>query len=122
MKFLLDESADFPLASYLQDLGYDVTTIAHDYPHALKDFEVLKIATSERRILITNDRDFGELIFRQKLPHHGIILFRLGKENIETKRAWLKIVLTDYQESLSQFIVVTNHGIRIRRLPESHSP
>ncbi len=64
MKFLLDESADFPLASFLKQLGHDVTAIAHDYPHALKDREVLSIAREEQRILIANDRDFGELIFR----------------------------------------------------------
>lgn len=117
MKFLLDESADFPLASYLKALGHDVTAIAHDYPHALKDEEVLKIAQQEKRILITNDRDFGELIFRQKLPHHGVILFRLGEEDIETKKAWLERVLVDYQKNLQHFIVVTDRGIRIRKVP-----
>ncbi len=47
MRFLLDESADYPLASFLQSIGHDVTSIAHDYPHALKDIEVLAIATAE---------------------------------------------------------------------------
>jgi|SRR5579875_40933 len=69
MKFLLDESADYPLAQFLRDLGHDVTAIAHEHPHALKDAEVLKIAVSERRVLITNDRDFGELVFRRRLGH-----------------------------------------------------
>ncbi len=51
MRFLLDESADFPLAAYLRGLGHDVTAIARDYPHALKDREVLAIAQREQRIL-----------------------------------------------------------------------
>lgn len=67
MRFLLDESADFPLAAFLKIQGHDVTAIAHDYPHALKDQEVLAIARQEQRILITNDRDFGELLVRQRL-------------------------------------------------------
>ena len=90
MTFLLDESADFPLAKVLTDLNHDVTTIARDYPHALKDREVLAIAQREERVLLTNDRDFGELIFRQQLPHSGVILFRLGSEDIATKTAWLQ--------------------------------
>lgn len=115
MKFLLDESADFPLASYLQEASHDVTAIAHDYPHVLKDEEVLKIAVKEKRVLITNDRDFGELIFRQKLRHSGVILFRLGKEDIATKKSWLKTVLANHLNSLKNFIVITDHGIRVRK-------
>src|SRR5215213_1408209 len=103
MKFLLDESADFPLAKVLTDLNHDVTTIVHDYPRAIKDKEVLAIAQREGRILITNDRDFGELIFRQRLRHSGVILFRLGSEDIATKTSWLEYLLTNYAQELSQF-------------------
>ena len=65
MRFLLDESADYPLVDFLRALGHDTTAIAHDYPSALKDATVLSIATSENRILVTNDKGFGELIFRR---------------------------------------------------------
>jgi len=116
MKFLLDESADFPLASYLKEIGHDVTAIAHDYPQALKDHEVLDIAYREQRILITNDRDFGELIFRRKLPHTGVILFRFGIENLENKRTWLQHILTSYVHDLHSFLVVTERGVRVRRM------
>jgi len=115
MKFLLDESADFPLASYLKTQGHDVTAIAHDYPHALKDREVLAVARREQRILITNDHDFGELIFRQQLPHSGVILFRLHGEDLPTKIAWLEYALTSYADQLSQFLVITERGVRVRR-------
>jgi predicted nuclease of predicted toxin-antitoxin system len=102
MRFLLDESVDYPLASFVRSLGHDTTAIAHDYPFALKDTEVLGIATAEQRVLITNDKDFGELIFRRRLPHAGVILFRL------------KHVLDHYADQLDQFIVISDHGIRIR--------
>src|SRR5437868_6632312 len=100
MKFLLDESADFPLAAVLINLNHDVTSIVHDYPNALKDTDVLVITQSEGRIPITNDRDFGELIFRRHLSHSGVILFRLGAEDLQTKAAWLKHVLTNYAGQL----------------------
>jgi predicted nuclease of predicted toxin-antitoxin system len=115
MKFLLDESADFPLADALKRLGHDVTAIARDYSHELEDLDVLTIAYEEGRILITNDRDFGELIFRQRLPHSGVILFRLGEESIETKTAWLERVLTQYANQLTNFLVITDRGVRVRR-------
>lgn len=71
MKFLLDENTEYRIAAYLSSAGHDVTTVAQDYQRALTDHEVLGIASSEGRILITNDRDFGELIFRQNLRHAG---------------------------------------------------
>ena len=67
MKFLLDESAEFRLATFLEGEGHDAKTIAHDFQHSLSDEEVLAIALREQRILITNDRDFGELIVRRRL-------------------------------------------------------
>jgi predicted nuclease of predicted toxin-antitoxin system len=115
MKFLLDESADFPLADYLKTQGHDVTAVAHDYPHALKDRDVLAIARREERILITNDHDFGELVFRQQLPHAGVILFRLQGEDLPIKIAWLEYALAKYADQLSQFLVITERGVRIRR-------
>ena len=115
MKFLLDESADYPLAAYLQQLGHDVTAIAHDYPQALKDREVLSIALHEQRILLTNDHDFGELIFRQRLAHYGVILFRLGAETLPVKTRWLGDVLSKHAQDLRDFVVITDRGVRVRR-------
>jgi hypothetical protein len=75
---------------------------------------VLAIAVAEARILITNDRDFGELIFRQRLAHAGVILFRLGAEALATKQLWLQYVVTHHAPDLRQFIVITDRGVRIR--------
>lgn len=85
MKFLLDESTEYRIAAFLTDQGHDVAAIAHDYPAALPDGEVLAIAKREQRILITNDADFGELVFRHKQRHSGVILFRMGsgKHSVE---------------------------------------
>jgi len=115
MQFLLDESADYPLARFLARLGHDVTCVAQDYPHALRDRDVPAIALEEQRVLITNDRDFGELIFRQRIPHAGVILFRLGSEDLSTKRAWLAYVLEHHSRDLKDFVVVTDGRIRVRR-------
>jgi predicted nuclease of predicted toxin-antitoxin system len=115
MKFLLDESADFILARTLMSLGHDVTSIVHDYPRSVGDEEVLAIAVQEDRILVTNDRDFGELVFRRQLPHAGVILFRLESEPVSVKVSWLQIILDQYAEHLHKFIVVTDRGVRVRQ-------
>lgn len=115
MKFLLDENVDFPLAGFLKDLGHDVTAVAHGYPHALKDTEILAIANQEERVIVTNDQDFGELVFRRGLPHQGVVLFRLRQEGLEIKKAWLERVITHHADHLDRFIVITDAGIRVRR-------
>jgi predicted nuclease of predicted toxin-antitoxin system len=115
MKFLLDENTEFRLAGLLKDQGHDVTAIAHDYPHALPDQDVLALAASEQRVLITNDQDFGALIFKHRLPHAGVILFRLEPGDLEAKRVWLEHILTTYADRLSRtFVVVTEKGVRTR--------
>jgi predicted nuclease of predicted toxin-antitoxin system len=92
-----------------------VTAIAHDYLHALKDSEVLAIAVKEQRIVITNDRDFGELIVRRHLPHAGVILFRLADEHLQAKQNWFLHVFTQYSSDLHNLIVITDQKIRVRR-------
>jgi len=114
MKFLLDESAEFRIAAFLKGEGHDVTAIAYDYPHALADRDVLAIAHAEQRILITNDRDFGELIFNQHLPHAGVIYFRLPLDSSASEKiTWLTRLLASHQADLGKFIVVTPRGIRV---------
>jgi predicted nuclease of predicted toxin-antitoxin system len=115
VRFLLDESVEYRLSSYLRDLGHDVTAIAHDYPSALSDLEVLAHAQREGCILITNDRDFGELIYRLGLPHHGVIYFRLPAATVDTKLARLEAILADYSDQMDQFLVVTEKTVRVRR-------
>src|SRR5712692_10286415 len=65
---ILDANVEYRLASFLTSLNHDVKTLVRDYPHALPDHAVLALAVQEKRVLLTNDRDFGELIFRQTIP------------------------------------------------------
>jgi predicted nuclease of predicted toxin-antitoxin system len=115
MKCILDESAEYRIGQWLKGEGHDVTAIAHDYPHALRDSQVLQIAVNQQRVLITNDRDFGELVFREHLPHAGVIYFKLGiASTAEEKIRWLQHMLVRYADKLDRFIVVTRRGVRVR--------
>ncbi len=115
MRFLLDQSADARLVSYLQSLGHNALRIGKEYPHGLPDARVLAIAHAERRILITADRDFGELVFRLRQPHAGVILFRLGDyAELPPRIERLNHVLSHYGDRLNQFVVVTRRSVRVR--------
>jgi len=114
MKFLLDESAEYRIAAFLSNEGHDVTAIAHEHPPSLPDTEVLRIAHAERRVLITNDRDFGELVFLRSLPHAGVIYFRLPLDSTaDQKIGWLRRILATRTEPVTEFIAVTPQGLRI---------
>jgi predicted nuclease of predicted toxin-antitoxin system len=75
MRFLADESCDFAVVRALRAAGYDVVAVADIAPRA-DDEAVAHLAAREARILITEDKDFGQLVFAQKEPSGGVILIR----------------------------------------------
>jgi predicted nuclease of predicted toxin-antitoxin system len=77
MKFLADESVDLPVYYFLKEKGFAIEHITFIKP-GIRDDRVLRLAFSKKYILITVDKDFGELAFRSKRPSHGIILYRLS--------------------------------------------
>jgi predicted nuclease of predicted toxin-antitoxin system len=114
-RFLLDENAQSRIGRALKALRYDVKTIAQDSPASLADHEILALAVAEDRILITNDRDFGDLIFRQGHPHRGVIYFRLPLDSTATEKvAQLLRVLVSHRDQLDRFPVITPRGVRVR--------
>jgi predicted nuclease of predicted toxin-antitoxin system len=117
MKFLLDENVDYRLLAFLTRLGYDAVYLTEGYTYGLTDHHVLRIAEQNNRILITNDKDFGELIFRRHLPHCGVILFRLKDETVDNVQTRLQQVLIDYKDQLRHFLVITQQRVRIRKSP-----
>jgi predicted nuclease of predicted toxin-antitoxin system len=121
-RFLLDESTNYLIAPYLRQRGHNVTAVGQDYPACLRDIDILAIAVQEQRIIITNDRDFGELVVRESQSHAGVILFRLGSITTEELIARLKEVLTDHAHLLDQLVVVSRRRVRSRRLGSGDTP
>jgi predicted nuclease of predicted toxin-antitoxin system len=119
MRFLLDESVELRLGRFLRSLGHDVTAIVRDYARSISDIDVLAVAYSEKRVLITNDKDFTFLVFNQLRPHAGVILFRLGRGATITEKAnSLQLILTHHQSDLDAFITIHQEGlISVRRTP-----
>jgi len=116
MKFLIDESVEKPIVDWLRDQKYDVMYIAES-SSGITDEEVIKLANCESRILITNDKDFGELIFRQGKIAQGILLIRASNGESSNKLRLVKEVLEKAKNKLEgNFIVVNEVGIRIRKI------
>jgi predicted nuclease of predicted toxin-antitoxin system len=113
VKFLFDEGLPFRLVVFLEQEGHDVIVCDRDRPSALHDRQILAIAFAERRVPLTNDKGFGDLVFRERLPHAGVILFRLGYVSIDTRLELLQRVLHDHGNELDQFIVATPRGSRV---------
>ena len=121
MRFLIDESADARLASYLTSPGHDAVLVAQHARPGLVDGEVLALANSERRISVTDDRDFGALVFNQHHSHAGVIDLRLGTTRLATRFNRLAPILAEFANELEQFIVVTDSAIRIRGAGKRHA-
>jgi predicted nuclease of predicted toxin-antitoxin system len=75
MLFLADESCDFSVVSALRDAGHDVVAVAEVSPRAA-DEDVLDLARREQRILLTEDKDFGRLVYADSQSMSGVILIR----------------------------------------------
>jgi predicted nuclease of predicted toxin-antitoxin system len=87
---------------------------AFERARGASDSELLMRAAAEGRILITNDRDFGDRIVRDGFPHAGVILLRLRDERPNQKIAALQRVLDQYSNRISgRFVVVTEGTIRV---------
>lgn len=113
IKLLTDENIGFRVIYPLRELGLDIKSILEDERGA-QDSKVLSIANKEKRILITTDKDFGELVNAKQLAHAGILLLRLTDDSSKNKVKILQYVLTTYGEELSDtFTVIKDNLIRI---------
>lgn len=113
MRFLVDECVGPTVARWLEQQGHDVVSVYH-HSRGADDNVLLQMAFSESRILITNDKDFGQIVFREGMPHKGVILFRLVDERKANKIAVLERLLQAYSlHLLNNFVVVTEDAVRI---------
>lgn len=115
MKLLLDQNVETRIATFLTGRGHEVTRIGRDHAAGLADEEVLAIAKREGRLLVTNDTDFGELIFQRHLSHAGGILLRFPADaTAQSNGAALEQAFATHRDHLAGFLVVTPRGVRVR--------
>lgn len=114
MKFLLDACASSrTLKKGLADLGHDVLSAQDEHARA-SDETLLALAHEEHRVLITEDKDFGELVFLRRRPHPCII--RLVELRLAEKVEAIRELIEEHGEALraGAIVVVTRNRVRIR--------
>jgi predicted nuclease of predicted toxin-antitoxin system len=116
MRLLADESCDFSVVRGLRSAGYDVTSIAESLSGA-PDEQVIDLARSERRLLITEDKDFGQLVFSAASQNSGVLLVRypaLARSGLVDA---MLALLSERGDALYKCFVVLEPGrIRLSRL------
>lgn len=113
IKFIVDECTGPAAAKWVSLAGYQVLSI-YDEKRGLRDIEILRLAQIENWVIITNDKDFGDMVFKEGLSHHGIILLRLDDERSKNKVAVLDKLFRGYfSEFLENFVVVTEKSVRV---------
>jgi predicted nuclease of predicted toxin-antitoxin system len=113
MRLLVDECAGPHLAAWLRQQGHEVFSV-YDEARGSSDDDLLKKAVDENWVLVTLDRDFSERIFRDGMPHRGIVFLRLNDQRSGNKIAVMQRLLEAYPDRLTdQFVVVSETSVRI---------
>lgn len=115
LRFLADESCDFGVVQVLRANGYDVVALTEITSRTV-DSEVIAQGSNEKRILRTEDKDFGQLVFASQADSAGVILIRyLGNARKLLHEAIIKLVQEQGTEIQNAFVVMQPGQIRMRR-------
>ena len=116
MKFIVDECTGSLVGNWLRDLGYEVFGVYEEARGAI-DEQLLEKAVAENWILITNDTDFADKIYRESSPYQGVIFLHLENQLPVKKIEILDRLLTIYPEFLPHcFTVVTETRVRFTKI------
>lgn len=116
MDYLADENVARRIVEWLRNRG-DNVVYASEVRAGEIDSAWLQEAEAEHRLILTSDKDFGELIFRDRLNSYGVVLFRLEKLSVEARIRRLEQVWSIVEANPHGcFIVITPRRIRVRPL------
>jgi predicted nuclease of predicted toxin-antitoxin system len=116
VKLAADECCDALLVNGLRQDGHDVWYVMES-ARGMDDQSILGRAAAEDRVLVTEDKDFGELVVRLGLPAHGIVLLRIDPAHSDAKLLRLREVLDQHGARLAgSFTVVDRWKTRFRPL------
>ena len=118
LRFLADECCDFAVVRALRTAGFDVIAASEITTRSI-DGELIEQANRERRILLTEDKDFGWLVFVSHANSAGVILIRYpGNARTNLGTAVVRFIEEHQQDISDSFIVLQPGQIRISRKPE----
>ncbi len=107
VKFLFEVGVGIKAEQAVADLGFDVKS--------LPDPPILRLAREESRILVTMDKDFGELVYRSQHGHVGVLLLRMDDADGDAKANAIRLIVQNHAHELAgHFCVYQNGVLRIR--------
>ena len=117
MRFIVDECTGPAVARWRRAQKHWVFSV-YDEARGIADDAIIQKGFTESWIIITNAKDFGEKVYRERRPHKGVILLRLDDERPTNKIAILQRLLAHYAEQLpDQFVAATETQVRFARIP-----
>jgi predicted nuclease of predicted toxin-antitoxin system len=120
-RFLADESCDFAAVRALREAGFDVVAVVEQSPGATDD-RVIALAVKEQRVLLTEDKDFGRLVFAANRESAGVILLRFpASARASLGARVVGTVLREHDRLGGAFVVLQPHRTRMTRLPDSET-
>jgi predicted nuclease of predicted toxin-antitoxin system len=117
LNFLADESCDFGVVRALRENGYDVLAVC-EVAKRLEDSDVIELSAREDRILITEDKDFGQLVYAHGRGSRGVVLIRYP--GTARRRLFNEVVKLAEQKKdalRTSFVVLQPGRVRVARLP-----
>ncbi len=121
MRFLADESCDFAVVTALRNAGHDVSAIA-EINSGAADEEVFALARTERRVLLTEDKDFGVLAYAGGHEAAGVILIRFPAGARTSLGQSIVNVVAELKDRLGSTFVVAEPGrARVSKPPSSEN-
>jgi len=113
---IADESVNKNLINALRKAGYSVMSIAEEYG-GISDESITELSLSPPNIIISEDKDFGELVYHHKVSVIGVILLRYNPSEFEAIKNHLLAFIFKYKSNLrGKFVVITINKTRIRTL------
>jgi len=114
VRLLADEGVDAAIVALLREDGHDVVYVAELSP-GITDEAVLELANGDERVLVTADKDFGELVYRLRKVAYGVLLVRLpGLGAVRKANAVSESIREHGLEMAGAFTVVSAGLVRIR--------
>ena len=117
MNILADENLDIQMVERLREDGHSVIYVAELEP-TKSDDAILDLARQHASLILTHDRDFGELIFRQNRATNGVLLMRIHRLSRDARIDLVSATLQEHGETIeNNFAVLTPGTFRVSRVP-----
>lgn len=119
IKFLVDVGVGKSIENYLCEKGYD-TKVVRKIDPAMSDDNIIRLAATEKRMVLTMDKDFRELVYHSRMDHCGVLLLRLEDATVPEKLQIVQFILDTYSSKIANcFCVFQKNKFRIKQIKET---